>query len=248
MTLTPKMNEAIKPNKMNMKAMTQIAMGGMVWMASQSILIAADYKSIFDGKTLDGWHCRPESQAGNWKVEDGFIVGRGKGPESYLMFKEELGDFELKFSYRLMSEHGNTGVEIRSRIVPGKASRLHGYHADIGHVGIGDKVLGAWDFHEDNRGDYLAQRGERVTIGTDGRKIIELIADPFRPEDVKSGSWNQVVVVAKGNRLSFTINGKIASEVIDNEVTKRLDKGFIGFQLHSGNEMVVAFKNIGLKR
>jgi Asp-tRNA(Asn)/Glu-tRNA(Gln) amidotransferase B subunit len=45
-----------------------------------------------------------------------------------------------------------------------------------------------------------------------------------------------------------TINGKIASEVFDNEVTKRLDKGFIGFQLHSGNEMVVAFKNIDLKR
>ena len=223
-------------------------MGGMAWIASLAILTAADYKSIFDGKTLDGWHCRPESQAGNWKVEDGFIVGRGKGPESYLMFREELGDFELKFSYKLMSEHGNTGVEIRSRIVPGKESRLHGYHADIGHVGIGDRVLGAWDFHEDNRGDYLAKRGERVTIAADGQKTIEPIADPFRPEDVKSGSWNQVVVVAKGNRLSFTINGKIASEVIDNEVAKRLDKGFIGFQLHSGDKMVVAFKNIALKR
>jgi hypothetical protein len=123
-------------------------------------LLADDsFKSIFDGETLAGWKCRPESQAGNWKVGDGKIVGTGRGRESYLMFKDELGDFEMKFSYRLLTE-GNTGLEVRSRPVKGKASRLHGYHADIGHVGIGDKVLGAWDFHEDNRGDYLARRVE----------------------------------------------------------------------------------------
>ena len=100
-------------------------------------------------------------------MKDGVIVGKGAGHESYLMFKDELGDFQLRFSYRLLTK-GNTGVEVRGKPVKGKASRLHGYHADLGHVGIGDKVLGAWDFHENNRGDYLAKRGERVTIGEDG--------------------------------------------------------------------------------
>lgn len=203
---------------------------------------------IFDGKSLKGWNCRPADQAGNWSVEDGQIIGRGQGKESYLMFQEELGDFELRFSYRLLSPKGNTGVEVRGRPVPGKASRLHGYHADIGHVGIGDKVLGAWDFHENNRGDYLAQRGERVTIAEDGKMTWEKIPGAFRPEDAKTDDWNQVVVFAKGNRLWFTINGKIASEVIDNETAKRLDRGFIGFQLHGGDKMVVSFKDISLKR
>lgn len=71
--------------KTNRKAVTQMAMGAMAWLASLAILIAAvddDSKPIFDGKTLEGWHCRPESQAGNWKVEDGVIVGSGKGQES----------------------------------------------------------------------------------------------------------------------------------------------------------------------
>ena len=45
----------------------------------------------------------------------------------------------------------------------------------------------------------------------------------------------------------FTINGEMASKVIDNEDAKRLDKGLIGFQLHSGDKMEVAFKNILLK-
>ena len=207
-----------------------------------------NFERIFDGKSLKGWKCRPESQLGNWKVKDGVIVATGKGDESYLMFKEELSDFELRFSYRLLSEEGNTGVEVRSRPVPGKASRLHGYHADIGHVGIGDKVLGAWDFHENNRGDYMAKRGERVTIAEDGKKVREPIEGAFKPEDASKDGWNHVQVFAIGNKLWFTINGKIASEIIDNESAKRLDKGFVGFQLHSGDKMVVQFKDILLKK
>ncbi|MDP6860538.1 MAG: DUF1080 domain-containing protein [Verrucomicrobiales bacterium] len=205
-------------------------------------------ESIFDGKTLDGWNCRPSSQSKNWSVEKGQIIGRGKGQESYLMFNDQLGDFELRFSYKLISDEGNTGVEVRSHPVKGRASRLHGYHADIGHIGIGDKVLGAWDFHENNRGDYLAKRGHRVTINENGKKEIEEIDGAFEPSDAKEGDWNKVVVYAKGNRLWFTINGKIASEVIDNEEAKRLDKGYIGFQLHGGDKMVVAFKDISVKR
>ena len=33
-------------------------------------------ESIFDGKTLDGWNCRPSSQLTNWSVEKGQIIGR----------------------------------------------------------------------------------------------------------------------------------------------------------------------------
>ena len=56
------------------------------------------YSSIFNGKTLEGWKCRPSSQAANWTVENEQIIGRGKGQESYLMFDDQLGNFELKFS------------------------------------------------------------------------------------------------------------------------------------------------------
>lgn len=210
-------------------------------------LADGEFKPIFDGKSFEGWKCRPESQAGNWTVVDGKIVGKGKGKESYLMFKEELSDFELKFSYRLLTK-GNTGLEIRSKPVPNRDSRLHGYHADIGHVGIGDKVLGAWDFHENNRGDYLAQRGQLVVIGEDGKKTRTKIEGAMEVSDVKKGDWNEVHVVAKGNQLWFTINGKMASKVIDNEEAKRLDKGFIGFQLHGGDTMVVELKAISVKK
>ena len=57
-----------------------------------------DYSKIFNGKNLEGWTCRPLSQSVNWTVEEGLIIGCGKGQESYLMFNDQLGDFELKFS------------------------------------------------------------------------------------------------------------------------------------------------------
>lgn len=205
------------------------------------------FTSIFNGKTFDGWVCRPEGQSSNWSIDGGEIIAKGKGRESYLLFKRQLSDFELKFSYKILSDTGNTGVEVRGIPVEGKPSRLQGYHADIGHVGIGDKVLGAWDFHENQRGDYLAKRGQVVIINHDGSKIRHPIDRVFEPESLSKNDWNHVHITAIGNTMWFTINGEMASKVIDNEDAKRLDKGLIGFQLHSGDQMEVAFKNILLK-
>ncbi len=219
----------------------------MPLMTIASAIAEDGFLPIFNGKTLDGWHCRPANRAGDWSVSDGVITGKSTGKESYLIFKEELGDFALKFRYRLRTK-GNTGLQVRGKPVKGKASRLHGYHADIGHFGIGDKILGAWDFHENNRGDYLAKRGERVTIAEDGTKTRVKIDGALVLQDVRKGGWNDVTVFAKGNRLWFEINGKIASEIIDNETAKRIDRGVIGFQLHHGDTMVVEFMDVRLKR
>lgn len=214
----------------------------MTWSVSEEGFVA-----IFNGESLEGWKCRPISEEKNWTVKNGAIVGSGKGQESYLMFEEELSDFELKFRYRLKTK-GNTGLEVRGRPVPGKASRMHGYHADIGHVGIGDQVLGAWDFHENNRGSYLARRGELVVISNEGKPEHRKLDDALKADDINEGAWNEVRVVAKGNELWFTINGKMASKVIDNEKAKRLDKGLVAFQLHGGDTMTVEFKDISLKK
>jgi hypothetical protein len=35
------------------------------------------FVSIFDGRTLDGWHAVPKERASDWTVRDGAIVGRG---------------------------------------------------------------------------------------------------------------------------------------------------------------------------
>ena len=76
------------------------------------------FVSLFDGKTLAGWHAVPKECAPDWTVRDGAIVGHGSADRlAYLVWKDEqLTDFELKLRYRLPGK-GNSGIEIRSQVV-----------------------------------------------------------------------------------------------------------------------------------
>ena len=72
------------------------------------------FTSIFDGKTLSGWHALPAATERDWVVRDGVIIGTGsQDRQSYLVWKEQdLTDFELELKFRLPAG-GNTGIEIR---------------------------------------------------------------------------------------------------------------------------------------
>lgn len=97
----------------------------------------------------------PKESASDWSVQDGVIVGRGSAHrQSFLVWKDaEIASFELELSYRLPGK-GNTGVEIRSQPDHSGKRAFEAYHADIGHVGIGADIVGAWDFHFATRKEY----------------------------------------------------------------------------------------------
>ena len=102
----------------------------------------------------------PAQCASDWKVENGVIVGTGTQKRlSYLTWNNQnLTDFNLSLSYRLHGK-GNTGIEVRSQSDPSGKRPLIGYHADLGHPGIGKHILGAWDFHFTSRKEHRCDRG-----------------------------------------------------------------------------------------
>ncbi|MHC4179998.1 MAG: 3-keto-disaccharide hydrolase, partial [Planctomycetota bacterium] len=206
------------------------------------------FVSLFDGKTLAGWHAVPRESASDWTVRDGAIVGHGSADRlAYLVWKDErLTDFELKLRYRLPGE-GNTGVEIRSQPDQSGKRPFQGYHADLGHVGIGPHILGAWDFHFARRKEYPCPRGTQLVIDEDGQPHSNTIRGALTVADVRPHQWNGVRIVARGNHFQFFINGKPASEFTDNAQRGRLDQGAIGLQIHDKG-MHVEFKDIRLKR
>src|SRR5438046_2960666 len=62
--------------------------------------------ALFNGKDLSGWKTHPKNP-GDWKVEDGVLVGRG--PVSHLF--SERGDYE-NFRYKvvaMINDKGNSG-------------------------------------------------------------------------------------------------------------------------------------------
>jgi hypothetical protein len=206
------------------------------------------FEAIFDGKSLDGWHALPVDSLDDWSVRDGVLVGHGsKDRLSYLVFEDnELTDFELTLSYRLPGK-GNTGIEIRSRPDVSGKRPFEGYHADLGHVGIGPQILGAWDFHFATRKEHPCRRGTRLLIGENEEARIEEIADAISLSDIRPQQWNDVRIVARGNHFEFYINGKLSSEFTDNAKQGQLDKGAIALQIHDKG-MAVEFKDIRLRR
>ncbi len=220
---------------------------GLVLLLGLPAVAEEAFVSIFDGKTLDGWRALPEGRAWEWTVEDGLLVGHTEGEGSDLIFDQELTDFEVKLSYRFRTK-GNSGIHIRGHLGESDSHRVSGYHADFGSVGSGIRTLGAWDFHGYWRGNNLANRGLRVTIDEQGKKRYKRFQGRLRRQDLRKLDWNDVHVIVDGNRFTLMINGKLASEVIDEEVDKSIASGVIGLQTHVGSPMTIEFRDLRLKR
>ena len=227
-------------------------------LGSLSLLILGSYAAtpgsegwvaIFDGQTLRGWRASPESLAAGWSVIDGAIQGKGiEDRQAYLVYSgnEELSDFELKFSYRMLTD-GNTGVELRARVDTTGKRPFEGYHADLGHVGIGPQILGAWDFHFATRKEFPCERGTRLTINENGTAFVQKLENHLRLVDIKRREWNRCHIVARGNQFRFSINGTPSSEFVDGIREGHFESGLIGLQIHEKGT-TVQFKDILLKQ
>ena len=206
------------------------------------------FVSMFDGKTLKGWEATPARTAPAWTVQDGLIVGNGDKGRGYLTYaaNKNVADLEMKFSYRFPGK-GNSGVNIRA--IPDKTRRrdFQSYHADLGHLGIGKNVMGAWDFHTPGRREHRCFRGDRLVIAEDDKPTITPIKNALTAADIRKGDWNHVHIIAKGNRFQLYINGNLSSEFSEHlPQAKRLKSGMIQLQLHDPG-MIVHFKDLQLK-
>jgi type 1 glutamine amidotransferase len=203
----------------------------------------AEFVPIFDGATLAGWEGRPEF----WSVENGAIVGQTTAEQptkgnTFLIWRQGLvDDFELAFTYRLTG--GNSGVQYRSQDMGDFV--VGGYQADFE---VGPKYTGIL-YEERGRG-ILAERGQRITITDEGTKVP---GEPIGPADelqqgVKPDDWNDVRIVARGNRLQHFVNGQLMSETVDEQPDKRRLEGVLALQLHAGPPMKLEVKDIRLER
>ena len=118
---------------------------------------------------------------------------------------------------------------------------------DLGHAGIGGKVLGAWDFHTPGRIEHRCFRGDKLIIREDDSPAISSLKGAVQVEDIKKNDWNTVHVIVRGNQFQFSINGKPAALFEEHlPESRRLKSGMIQFQLHDP-DMIVHFKDIELK-
>ncbi|NQT24825.1 DUF1080 domain-containing protein [candidate division KSB1 bacterium] len=183
--------------------------------------------SLFDGKSLAGW----EGDLNWFRVEDGSIVGGSLEKDiphnMFLCTTKEYGNFELKIEAKLVGPGDNSGIQFRSRRVPG-TTEVSGYQADMGGP-IGDFGV-VWGSLYDE-----ARRNKMLVTANQ-----EEIKKAYRTND-----WNEMVLKCKDNHIQVWVNGYQSVDYTedDDSIAK---KGIIGFQIHAGAPTEVWLRNITL--
>ncbi|MCW2262823.1 MULTISPECIES: DUF1080 domain-containing protein [Sphingobacterium] len=217
------------------------------------------FVAMLDSNTLKGW----EGDSSYWRMESGILIGEIKADaeplknNTFLIWKGgEPGDFVLKSQFRISAD-GNSGINYRSERFTELPYALKGYQADID----GQHHYTGQNYEERNR-TTLAYRGQQTeipnpTAGESGASkgnawstliVRDTLATAKELADaVKVGDWNEIEIVAKGNKLSHYINGKLISEVVDNDELHRKQKGLIGVQVHVGPPMKIEYKDMKIK-
>jgi hypothetical protein len=209
------------------------------------------FKSLFNGKDLTGWAGRPN----HWTVEDGAITGAttkenpAKG-NNFIIAKDGdknliVDDFELRFMYKFTGDSGNSGCQYRSKEFPDFV--VGGYQGDFE---VGTTFSGILYEERMTRG-IMAQRGEKVVWGEDGKKQVVGKTEKTSAEiqaSIKKNDWNEYVIIAQGNHLQHFINGLQTVDIVDKDPKKQVFSGILALQLHAGPPMKIQFKNIRIKK
>ena len=173
------------------------------------------WKPLFDGKTLSGW--KPIG-GGQWTVEDGVVYGKSPASEQkhgILLSDRKFTDFTIRVVYR--AKLGNSGLYFRCETTDAFYI-VKGFQAEI------DPTHDAGGLYE------TAGRAWVV------KPTPEDVARYYKPDD-----WNEMTVSAHGGRIVVHVNGTKTAELKDDPGRT---EGYLGLQLHGGQDMDVEFKSI----
>jgi hypothetical protein len=144
---------------------------------------AGEWRPLFDGKTTAGWrgYKSPDVPAG-WAIKDGILVKEGKSSD--LLTKDQYGDFELEFEWKL-APGGNAGVLYR-----GTEEYDHIYWSAPEYQLLDDAA------HADGK--------NRLTSAGSAYALYPPPAGVVKP----AGEWNSSRIVAKGAHVEHWLNGQ----------------------------------------
>ena len=216
------------------------------------------FVSIFDGKSLKGWHpsaktghsrASKNETGGKWVVKDGVIIGSQDIPGNggIIITDEAYGDFEV--IVEMNNDFGpDSGLFLRST-EDGKAwQAMIDYHSGGNLMGIYGEGLQA----KPSVRNYTFGSTPEIIVPTTNSPV----ALPVLPESWKffwrHGQWNELRarIVANPPHITTWINGIKIMEWQETEV-RHPATGGIALQVHGGgnhtNEFV-RYRNIHIKK
>jgi hypothetical protein len=154
----------------------------------------------------------------------------------------------LRLSFRLNATN-NSGIQYRSQHIrdgnPPNAWVVRGYQHEIRNELTLPSVAG-FIYDEGGKRNRLCLVGEQAVWEPEGKKVVSdaLIDQPGFEKLFRLDDWNDVVIVARGNRLRHFLNGRLIVDFTDNDPHMALSEGILALQLHAGEPMWADYKNI----
>jgi hypothetical protein len=204
-----------------------------------------EFKSLFDGKTTNGWHTYGKSTVGNaWKVENGTLhfdpTAKENNQGGDLVTDKEYSNFHLKLDWKV-APNANSGIIFYINEDPIKYKNTY-------ETGLEMQVLDN-DGHPDGKID-------KHRAGN----LYDLVKGDVEP--VKAvGEWNTAEIISNNGQLTFILNGVavVKTALWDNEWKELVagskfaawkdfgtfKKGKIALQDHGDN---VWYRNILIKK
>ncbi len=202
-----------------------------------SVWAGDDFKPLYNGKDLTGWHVKDAVNGADvWRANGNILLClKGeKGAGGWLTTDKDYSDFVLRLEWKI-PKGGNSGVGIR-----------YPKDGEPAHEGMEIQILD--DASPDN-----AQRPPEELTGS-----LYAEEPPVRKGDKPVGQWNSMEITCKGASLIVVTNG-VETQRLDLDkltilhghhrqykpVSERPRKGSIGLQGDRG--MQVEFRNIRIK-
>jgi hypothetical protein len=161
---------------------------------------------LFNGKDLSGW----EGHENRWSVKDGVIVGKNNDEvkvSTYLLTKKKYTDFRLLAKVKLVQSEMHSGIAFWGKNAPEHGDR----YTYAGHLVMFPSDWGMYDLF--------------------GRNGLPVDGKPAKAVG-KQHDWNDLEILAQGNRVRVAVNGH---EVVDwrDPEPDRIHEAPLGLQLHS---------------
>lgn len=213
------------------------------------------WQAIFDGRSLVGWkpsaksaHSRASKNttAGNWRVEEGMIVGSQDTPNNggLLLTEAEYGDVEVALETR--NDFGmDSGIFLRCTL-DGRAYQCLIDYYEGGTVGgvLGERIWKARGV----RNYSFGPTPDVITLN-ENPQPCPVLPDAWR-YFWRAGEWNDVRARIVGDPPTITtwVNGvQILQHVEPKSVHPA--RGHIGLQIHGGarSKGTVRYRNVRLR-
>ena len=150
-------------------------------LTTSQITLAQEWTTLFDSSNLDSFNTLGEAQ---WNIIDDYVEADGY-TRSYLVTKENYGDFELEVEF-WPSMDANSGVYIRNQSGE-KIGADFGYEINI------------YDTNEN----------------PDNRTGAIIRFSPPLAEVIVGGKWNKYVIKAERSRIVVHLNGTLVADLDD---------------------------------